>query len=162
MCLFLFLSEFSLCLPVSLSLSHLWMDGWLWMLMYTFSWGLGFGYRLEREKGLGWSWFGERDKGGVFFLGTWVLFVLGLFDMWPPFQILHLQVISHVQFTIFSDLWLLSLSIAKLFSWMESHWCSLFSCFPHLKSPISASAHQMWSILWCEGAYDLCLFLDIS
>ena len=40
------------------------------MLMYIFSLGLGFRHRLERDKGLGWSWFGGRDKGGVFFLGT--------------------------------------------------------------------------------------------
>ena len=40
------------------------------MFMYIFSLGLGFRHMLERDKSLGWSWFGGRDKGGVFFLGT--------------------------------------------------------------------------------------------
>ena len=66
--------------------------------------------------------------------------------------------------------------IAKLFSWMETHWCALFSCFPYLKRdpflPLPTKLkdtlmlRSLWSMLISRNlitsAYGLMCFMNIQ
>ena len=78
------------------------MDGCLWMHMYIAGLELDFMDRLEWDKGFRLELvLGDGTRVVCFFLETLVLSVLSLFYIWTAYQIHHLQVVPHVQLTIF-------------------------------------------------------------